>query len=134
MRNLPFSKLGTVTGTLITERITELSMTHENNTNASSPEKIKTAKRENEKEEETKSFVYSEEAPVNEEAVNKKLYPTFCKGKYELIKLIGSGMTSKVFMVRLAANHSQIYALKVITNDYWNKRQDYILNEIEVLK
>jgi carbon catabolite-derepressing protein kinase len=54
-------------------------------------------------------------------------------GKYELIKLIGQGMTSKVFMVRLTADHSQILALKVITNSYWNKRREYIENEIKVL-
>ena len=58
----------------------------------------------------------------------------FQKGKYELLKLIGQGMTSKVFMVRLASDHSKIFALKVITNEYWAKRKDYILNEVEVLK
>ena len=64
----------------------------------------------------------------------KNAYPTFQYGKYELLKLIGQGMTSMVFMCRLASDHSQVYALKVITNDYWSKRKDYILNEMEVLK
>jgi hypothetical protein len=35
----------------------------------------------------------------------KRKYATFQKGKYELLKLIGQGMTSKVFMVRLAKDH-----------------------------
>ena len=37
-------------------------------------------------------------------------------------------------MVRLASDHKKIFALKVITNEYWSKRQEYILNEVEVLK
>ena len=68
------------------------------------------------------------------EPQKKSKYATFQKGKYELLKLIGQGMTSKVFMVRLASDHSKIFALKVITNEYWAKRKDYILNEVEVLK
>jgi len=43
-------------------------------------------------------------------------------------------MTSKVFMIRLSKDHSKIYALKIITNEYWEKRKDYILNEIKVLR
>ena len=43
-------------------------------------------------------------------------------------------MTSKVFMIRLTADPEKIFALKIITNDYWNKRKDYIMNEIKVLK
>ena len=43
-------------------------------------------------------------------------------------------MTSKVFMIRLTEDHSQIFALKIITNDYWARRKEYILNEISVLK
>jgi serine/threonine protein kinase len=73
------------------------------------------------------SFVYSE-APVG-----KSKYVTFRHGKYELIKLIGQGMTSKVFMIRLAKDHNQFFALKVIVNSYFERRQEYILNEVKVL-
>jgi serine/threonine protein kinase len=51
-----------------------------------------------------------------------------------LIRLIGQGMTSKVFMIRLTKDHNQIFALKVIVNQYWERRHEYILNEVKVLE
>ena len=46
-------------------------------------------------------------------------YPNFQNGKYQLIKVIGQGMTSKVFIIRLTEDNIQLFALKIITNDYW---------------
>lgn len=136
--------------------ITELDMSLENNTNASLPDthRMKTgrfdksqsyAKKlterkaqlnqqntkrnpECETDNASSSFVYSE-APVR-----KSKYVTFRHGKYELIKLIGQGMTSKVFMIRLSKDHNQVFALKVIVNSYFERRQEYILNEVKVLQ
>ena len=42
-------------------------------------------------------------------------------------------MTSKVYMIRLSGDHSQVFALKIITNEYMSKRREYILNEVRVL-
>jgi len=111
--HIPMKPMNTCKFQAQIDEITELGITHENNTNASQPRKCKTSVR---MAEEDKDMTIAE---PNEAQSAKRKYATFQKGKYELLKLIGQGMTSKVFMVRLAKDHKQIFALKVITNDYW---------------
>lgn len=116
--------------TILDQQISELSESEENNTDAGEPRKNASPDaRAAECQVDNDSYNYS--GLEKQEEPSK--YPTFKKGKYELIRLIGQGMTSKVFMIRLASDHNQIFALKVIMNSYYSKREEYILNEVQVL-
>lgn len=100
--------------------IPELSIDQENNTDAEDPNspvnrnKKKSSspktRKEEQKNEDSFDFHVNTQQSYNFSQTtyhkDKTKFATFKNGKYELIKLIGQGMTSRVFMIRLTKDHN----------------------------
>jgi serine/threonine protein kinase len=63
-------------------------------------------------------------------------HPIF-NGKFEILKSLGEGNTSKVYLGRLIGGNDQYAAIKILKEEFLNRDQDSIVsvhNEITILK
>jgi len=56
------------------------------------------------------------------EILKEKTYTTF-DGKYEVIKKLGAGRTSRVYLCRLINMHKKKFALKIFRNEYLEDKE-----------
>ena len=63
--------------------------------------------------------------------------PPIFNGKFEILKSLGEGNTSKVYLGRLIGGNDQYAAIKILKEEFLNRDQDSIVsvhNEITILK
>ena len=128
-KSLTYHRIGTMLNQGRFSDITELNSGIENDTNASMPKKYHTQRISTATKQETCSH------SLNDSDIESQVdLPLFKNGMYEMVKIIGQGMTSKVFQIRMTLDPELMFALKIITNEYYAQQPDLIQNEIDILK